>query len=66
VVDDSARSRWLPDGELRLHTATEPKSARFDCGDGATRVNLTFTAKGERKSLVSLQHERLPDADEAE
>jgi Domain of unknown function (DUF4287) len=65
-VDQSQRKRWLPDGELRERTATKPKSARFDWGDGETRVVVGFTAKGEEKSTAALEHERLPDADEAE
>jgi Domain of unknown function (DUF4287) len=53
-------------GELRERTATRPKSARFDWGDGGTRVVVGFEPKGDAKSLVALEHERLPDADEAE
>jgi len=45
-VDESLRRRWLPDGELTERTATKPKSARFDWGDGGTRVNVVFEAKG--------------------
>jgi hypothetical protein len=47
-------------------TASKPRSARFDWGDGETRVNVGFTAKGEAKSAVALQHERLSGAEEAE
>ena len=65
-VDESLRRRWLPDGELRERTATKPKSARFDWGDGATRVVVGFTAKGDAKSVVDIEHARLPDATEAE
>jgi hypothetical protein len=65
-VDESLRERWLPDGELRERTATKPKSARFDWGDGGTRVSVTFLAKGEAKSTAALQHARLADAEEAE
>ena len=65
-VDESFRKRWLPDGELRERTATRPKSARFDWGEGQTRVLLTFDAKGEAKSSVALEHARLADAEEAE
>jgi hypothetical protein len=65
-VDESLRERWLPDGELRERTATRPKSARFDWGDGTTRVSVTFVAKGEAKSTAALQHERLADAEEAD
>jgi uncharacterized protein YndB with AHSA1/START domain len=64
-VDPSLRSGWLPDAELRERTATKPKSARFDWGDGATRVHVTFAAKGEGKSTATVQHGRLPGADEA-
>jgi uncharacterized protein YndB with AHSA1/START domain len=65
-VDKSLRKRWLPDGKLRERTATRPKSARFDWGDGETRVIIGFTPKGEGKSTAALEHERLPDAGEAE
>ena len=65
-VDDSLREQWLPAGDLRERTATKPKSARFDWGDGETRVIVDFTAKSGSKSVVALAHERLPDADEAE
>jgi uncharacterized protein YndB with AHSA1/START domain len=65
-VDEALRARWLPEDELRVRTATKPKSARFDWGDGDTRVNVTFIAKGEAKSTAALQHARLPDAQEAE
>ena len=65
-VDESLRRRWLPDGELTERTATKPKSARFDWGDGGTRVNVVFEAKGEEKSTAAVQHERLADAEEAE
>jgi hypothetical protein len=65
-VDESLREQWLPDGELRERTVIRPKSARFDWGDGETRVSVTFLAKGEAKSTAALQHERLADADEAD
>jgi hypothetical protein len=65
-LDDSLRERWLPRGELRERTASRPRSARFDWGDGDTRVNVGFLAKGEDKSTVGVAHERLADAGEAE
>jgi hypothetical protein len=66
VVDESQRLSWLPDGELSERTATRPKSARFDWGDGATRVLVVFESKGDAKSTMALQHVRLPDGQEAE
>jgi len=66
VVDEAQRRSWLPDGELSERTATRPRSARFDWGDGTSRVMVVFDAKGEQKSTVALQHVRLPDGDAAE
>ena len=65
-VRRSAGASWLPDGRLRERTATRPKSARFDWGDGDTRVNVTFLPKGEARSTAALEHRRLADASEAE
>ncbi len=65
-MDASLRERWLPEGELRERTTLKPRSARFDWGSGDTRVNVFFSAKGEAKSTATVQHERLPDASEAE
>ena len=36
VVDPGRRARWLPGGDLRERTHIEPRSARFDWGDGPT------------------------------
>lgn len=65
-VDESLRAQWLPDGRLRERTATKPSSARFDWGDGSSRVNLVFVAKDEKKSTAALEHVRLSGAAEAE
>lgn len=65
-LDGSLRGRWLLEDELRERTATKPKSARFDWGDGESRVNVTFEARGPEKSTVSVEHARLADAEEAE
>jgi hypothetical protein len=65
-VDESLRERWLPDSRLRERTATKPRSARFDWGDGETRVVVGFMAKGDAKSVVAIEHARLSGAAEAE
>ena len=64
--DEALRERWLPGAELRLRTATAPRTARFDWEDGSTRVILGFDDVSEAKSRVGLSHERLPDADTAD
>jgi uncharacterized protein YndB with AHSA1/START domain len=63
--DETLRERWLPRAELRLRTATAPRTARYSWEDGSTRVIVGFEAAGEAKSRVALSHERLPDADTA-
>lgn len=65
-VQRSFRERWLPTADLRERTATRPRSARFDWGDGDTRVHVTFLARGVQRSTVALEHRRLANADEAD
>jgi hypothetical protein len=65
-VEESLRRQWLPDGDLRTRTATRPRSARFDWGDGRTRVHVSFDAKDDARSTASLAHSRLADAGEAD
>jgi uncharacterized protein YndB with AHSA1/START domain len=56
-----ARSRWLPDLDLDITTATKPKSMRIRLGDGS-RLDAYFTSKSAAKCGVTLQHRALPDA----
>jgi hypothetical protein len=62
-ADSRRRSRWLERGTLKVRTAQEGKSARFDFRDGSSRVIAGFTAKGPAKSTIGLSHERLPNAE---
>ena len=55
--------RWP---ELRERTAAPPRTARYDWEDGATRVLVTFTAKGEAKTTVAVSHERIADEETAD
>ena len=65
-TDEALRARWLPGADLRVRTATAPRTARYDWEDGSTRVIVGFEAAGDAKSRVALSHEWLPDADAAE
>jgi hypothetical protein len=65
-VDERTRDRWLTDGSMALRTSQPAKVARFDWGDGASRILVTFEAKGPSKSTAYVSHERLPDADAGE
>ena len=64
-VDRSQQAAWLPDGQLTERTSTRPRSARFDWGDGTSRVNVVFDGKGTAKTTVTVEHTRLADAADA-
>ena len=55
-----SRARWLPDVDLTVRTATAEKSMRITWPD-KTSVEVGFARKGPAKSLVALQHGKLPD-----
>ena len=65
-VDPELREHWLPGAVMRERTSQPGRSARFDWEGGATRINVGFDAKGDAKSQVGLEHERLPDPEAAE
>jgi Domain of unknown function (DUF4287) len=56
------RNRWLERGALKVRTTLKNRSIRFDFGDGTSRVVAYFEPKDRRKTTVTVQHERLPDA----
>jgi hypothetical protein len=64
-ADAALRERWLPGAALRERTATPPRTARFDWGDGTTRISAGFAGTGPGKSQVSVEHERLLSAQAA-
>ena len=61
-ADASLRERWLPGVALRERTSQAGRSARFDWDDDTSRVNVTFSALGDGKSQVAVEHDHLPDA----
>jgi hypothetical protein len=54
-TDARTRRRWLPGVELEFRKETPEKSLRIAWPDG-TRVHASFTAKGDAKSQVAIQH----------
>jgi hypothetical protein len=58
--DPRARARWLPGVALTVRTATREKSMRITWPD-QTSVEVGFAPKGAEKSLVAVQHVKLPD-----
>jgi uncharacterized protein YndB with AHSA1/START domain len=65
VVEPTRRAAWLPDGGLSERTSTRPTSARFDWGDGRSRVHVVVDAKGPAKTTLTVEHRRLRDAAQA-
>ena len=65
-VDDRRRDEWLTDGSMSLRSSQPGKVARFDWGDGPTRVIVTFDGKGPSKATAYVAHERLADPEAAE
>ncbi|HYH47229.1 MAG TPA: hypothetical protein VEG34_16230, partial [Thermoanaerobaculia bacterium] len=64
-ADDASRARWLvppPGTTYRVRGITQDKSVRLVWSDG-TAVTIGVYAKGEGKSLVGLEHSKLPDAE---
>jgi hypothetical protein len=63
--DPENRERWLPGVELEVRNATEERSMRITWEDD-TSVGLRFTAKGDAKSHVQIEHGKLATKKEAE
>ena len=62
--DAKMRRRWLNGENVKVRTATSPKSMRLDWTDRSI-IAVGFAAKGKSKSSVAVQHEKLPDRDTA-
>jgi uncharacterized protein YndB with AHSA1/START domain len=63
--DDKIRARWLPKSKMHIRKATAPKSLRISWNDGKTDVQALFYAKGDEKSQVAIEHDKLADGNEA-
>jgi uncharacterized protein YndB with AHSA1/START domain len=60
------RRAWLQPGMLKVRTTRKDLSARFDFGDGTSRVVAYFDPKDRRKTTVTVMHELLPSASSVE
>ena len=63
-TDDTTRARWLPDATFSVRGATPPRTLRLTWDDGSL-VEARLTDKGDR-TAVTVQHNKLSDADAAE
>ena len=66
LVDDDARSAWLDDGVVTFRTGSEPKSARFDDLEAGLIIAFFLTAKGDDKTSVQVQAEKLESKEAGE
>jgi hypothetical protein len=64
-ADAGTRRQWLNGADVKVRTATAPKSMRLDWPEGGI-IAVWFTAKGKSKSVVALAHTKLPDREAAE
>jgi hypothetical protein len=58
LADGRKRSRWLEKGALSQRPGKSETTLRFDAGDGS-RVQITLVSKGEAKTTVAIEHQRL-------
>lgn len=58
-IDPNARKQWLETPDCEIRTFTENKSIRITWPD-QTNVEVYFTVKGEEKTQISIQHNKLP------
>lgn len=65
-ADENARVKWIGKKNYVISKVTPNKSLRIGWGkDNATRVDFNLYAKGETKSMLQIQHERLANAAQA-
>lgn len=61
-TDAKRRKKWT-DVEMKITKSTPSKSVRIAAADG-TRIDVNIYPKGESKTSVQLQHEKLASADD--
>ena len=64
-MDEAMRARWLKRKSLAMRGATPPKTIHITW-TGKSSVEARFYARGQARSQVTVQHSKLPSADEGE
>lgn len=59
-VNVKLQKKWLDQDGLEIRTATANKSMRITWADKKTSVEVAFYPKSETKSMVTVQHSKLP------
>jgi uncharacterized protein YndB with AHSA1/START domain len=60
--DPLIRARWLLDAPVEVRKCTEGKSIRMTWTAGGSSVDVNFSPKGADRSVVHVQHGKLPRA----
>jgi hypothetical protein len=60
-TNENIRKQWLPDVRLSHRPNRARVAARFDVNDGEGRLVVSFDPRGESKTTVAIEHEKLPD-----
>jgi uncharacterized protein YndB with AHSA1/START domain len=61
-TDVATRERWLPDAPLRPRPTRARLVARFDWAEPDSRVVVGVVPKADGKTVVSVVHEKIPEA----
>ncbi len=59
-ANEKLRKKWLDQDGLVIRTATANKSMRITWSDKTSSVELGFYPRSETKSMVAVQHSKLP------
>ncbi len=62
-IDADRRRSWLPDAPLVISKATPGKSIRAAWDEQGGRIDVQFYPKGAAKTQVTVQHNKLADAE---
>jgi hypothetical protein len=57
--DPRTRARWLPGATMQIRTETPDKSMRITWGANES-LSVAFYPKGDNKTQLTVQHEKLP------
>lgn len=61
-VDPAVRQRWLPGIVLEGRSSQVTGTRRFDWANDGTRITVNVSRTTGGKTIVAVEHERLPDA----
>ena len=65
-VADDRRASWLPNPGITTRKAPPLKSIRASWIDGQSLLDINFYPKGPDRTQVTVQHNKLPNAEQAE